>query len=83
LALLERKKEISKIKNVMILSDEEFAVISSDLTKYGLIDASNQITSFGKEILARGKKDKQPIAETYDHKGNFYPATFLGFQREV
>lgn len=83
LALLERKKEISKIKNVMILSDKEFAVISSELTKYGLIDANNQITSFGKEILARGKKDKSPIAEKYEHKGNFYPASFLGFQREV
>lgn len=83
LAMLAKNKEISKIKNVMILSEEEFAVISLELTKYGLIDTNNKITNFGKEILVRGKKDKPVITKVYEHKGNFYPATFLGFQREV
>lgn len=83
LALLEKNKELSKIRNVMVLTDYEFNFILSDLVKYGLIDSSNQISSFGKEVLLRSGRSKRSLAKNHGDKGNFYPATFLGFQREV
>lgn len=83
LALLEKNKELGKIRNVMVLSDAEFELILSDLVKYGLIDQHNKITNFGRDVLMRSGRSNKIIAENYEKKGNFYPATFLGFQREV
>ncbi len=83
LALIANKKPIGKIRNVMIMSASEFQAALDKLTKYGLIDHECKITIFGTDILSRAKKPKKTIAKPYKNKGNFYPATFMGLQREV
>lgn len=83
LAFLSKNKEIIKIRNVLVLSDEEFQSILSELLKYGLVDTENRVTNFGRDILKRGEKGNKVIANIYKGSMNFYPKTFSGFQREV
>ncbi|MFZ2300382.1 MAG: hypothetical protein WAW10_00770 [Gallionella sp.] len=83
LALLEKNKAIDKISTILVLSDTEFQFILSELLKFGLINEQYKITGFGKDILIRGAKNTKTGAKCYDVNSNFYPATFLGFQREV
>lgn len=83
LALLSKNKEIIKIRNVLVLSDEEFQSILSELLKYGLVNSECKVTNFGREILKREEKSDKAIANVYNGIMNFYPKTFLGFQREV
>jgi hypothetical protein len=83
LALLEKNKAVDKIRNLMVMSDVEFQSILSELLKYGLVNDQHKVTGFGKDILKRSAKSAKANAKCYDANSNFYPATFLGFQREV
>ena len=83
LAYLGKNNDLGKIRNILVLSDEEFQELLVDLSKYGLINAQNKITCFGRDVLARFARSSKTAAQPYDNSTNFYPATFLGFQREV
>jgi hypothetical protein len=83
LALLEKNKAVAKIRNLMVLSDMEFQTSLSELVKYGLICDTYKVTDFGKDILMRGARNAKRSTKCYDASSNFYPTTFLGFQREV
>jgi hypothetical protein len=66
-----------------VLSDLEFQASLLELEKYGLIDAEKNVTRFGKDVIQRGGKSKSIYKGKVSKDVNFYPATFLGFQREV
>jgi len=83
LGFLDKGKEINKIRTVLILTEAEFTEKMEELVKYGLISSDNKITQFGKDILKRGKKTKKNRKDNSGEYKNFYPASFLGFQREI
>lgn len=83
LALLERKKGLDEIRNLIVLSDSEFQASLLELEKYGLIDSEKNVTRFGNDVIRRGGKSKSIYKGKVSEDVNFYPATFLGFQREV
>ena len=83
LAMINRGKGLEKIRVVMVLSKTEFESQLSDLSGHGLIDSENKITRFGKDVLKRGTKSKLISMDTETNNKSFFPATFLGFQREV
>jgi hypothetical protein len=85
LSYLNSNKPKSKLRNLMIMTDKEFFELMKELEDYGLIKDSEkfEVTRFGKDILKRGSRIKsQPIERDREYK-NFYPSSFLGFQREV
>lgn len=83
LALIANKKTIDKIRSIMIMSDSEFRTAIDTLLRYGLINHKYEVTNFGTDILSRAKRPKKTVAKPYKYKGNFFPATFMGIQREV
>lgn len=83
LAFLDRGKKPDMIRSVMVLSESELLTILDDLVKYGLTNDEHIVTGFGKDVLKRGGKEKSKITKNEGGYVNFYPATFLGFQREV
>lgn len=80
---LKAKKNIDKIRDLLILGDKEFEKILVDLQSYGLTDHDNNVTGFGAEALKRGSKARNKSVGDEDEYMNFYPSRFLGFQREV
>lgn len=82
LGLLEKRKKIEKIRSVMILSDAAFAELLESLKSGGLVDESFGITRFGRDVLARAAKPAK-VGKTILADSNFYPSSFLGFQREA
>ena len=83
LAYIQAKKNIEKIKNILIMSEADFDQLLTDLKNYGLIDGSLQITDFGRELLIRIAKLKPIKKKNINHYKYFYPSSFLGFQREI
>lgn len=83
LAYLNREKSINKIKSIMIMSDNEFDIVIKQLLKYGLINDEYQVTRFGKDILKRGEKFKHKNVKVEEDYINYYPNSFLGFQRDI
>ncbi len=83
LGFLDKGKDLIKIRRVLILTEEEFNKKITELVKYGLINSDNKITQFGKDILKRGTKTKIIKKDNSEEYKNFYPASFLGVQREV
>lgn len=83
LAYIQAKKNIKKIKNILIMSEADFDQLLTDLKNYGLIDGSLQITDFGRELLIRIAKLKPIKKKNINHYKYFYPSSFLGFQREI
>lgn len=82
LSLLAKGHSVEKIKNTLVLTDAEFASLLDELRVGGLIDAGNTITRFGRDVIARAAK---PAKKSVVIAGetNFYPSSFLGFQREA
>jgi len=83
LSYINRGKSIDKIRLVMVMTNAEFNRILDEIRGYGLIDEEGKITRFGKDILLRGSKLKSTAIVRDEEYSNFYPATFLGFQRDV
>jgi len=83
LGFLDKNKDINKIRSVLVLTDAELDEKMRQLLKHGLIDSDNKVTQFGKDILKRGKKTKRIQKDNNEEYKNFYPASFLGFQREI
>ncbi|WP_370203483.1 phosphoribosyltransferase-like protein [Alloalcanivorax venustensis] len=83
LGFLEKGKSIEKIRNVLVLSQVELDEKLHELQEYGLIGINNYPTQFGLDILKRGEKNKRIKQDKRFDRENFYPASFLGFQREV
>lgn len=83
LGFLEKKKDIERIRNVLVLTTKEMFEKLDNLCQHGLIDSDNKVTHFGVEILRRGKKNTELKQDNDDAYNYFYPASFLGFQREV
>jgi len=83
LGYLAKNKSVDKIRMVLVLSDAECRELIGELNKYGLVDDSLVVTEFGKEVLKRGAKQKAQNAQHDEGGVNYYPATFLGFQREI
>lgn len=76
-------KNIDKIRTVMVMSNREFDELISQIRNYGLIDEENNVTRFGRDILIRGGRlKKAPTVRDSEYR-NYYPASFLGLQREV
>lgn len=82
LAYLNQGKELAKIRTVMVMSDTEFDALINELKSHGLLDDHNNLTRFGKDILKRGEKIRVHTDNSRSY-GNYYPSSFLGFQREV
>ncbi|MDX1492071.1 MAG: hypothetical protein R3332_12370 [Pseudohongiellaceae bacterium] len=83
LGYLDKGKTFEKVRNVLVLTESEFTQKLGELTQYGLIDADNRLTKFGQDILKRGKKSRRITRDKGQEYPSFYPASFLGFQREV
>jgi hypothetical protein len=64
----------------MVLSDVEFGSLLTELREGGLIDQDNLVTRFGRDVVARATKPKKMSVAVAAEK-NFYPSSFLGFQR--
>ena len=82
LSLLAKGRSVERIKNTMVLTVAEFASLLDELRVGGLIDADSAVTRFGRDVVGRlakpAKKNVVIAGET-----NFYPSSFLGFQREA
>lgn len=82
LGLLAKGYSTQRIYNTLVLSGAEFAMLLSELREGGLIDSDDAVTRFGRDVIARATrsatKDVVIAQET-----NFYPSSFLGFQREA
>lgn len=83
LAFLDRGKKLDMIRSVMVLSERELRALLDELIKYGLTNGEYRVTGFGKDVLKRGGNEKVKITKKEGSYTNFYPASFLGFQREV
>jgi hypothetical protein len=67
----------------MVMATEKIDKVFEDLKMYGLIGDDLAVTRFGKDVLVRGAKVKSDSRRERKEYSNFYPAKFLGFQREV
>jgi len=83
LSYLKAGRKPDKIRMIMVMSEKEIDSLFAELSTYGLIDENQKITRFGKDVLIRGSKLKSVTKQDKRDYTNFYPATFLGFQREV
>lgn len=82
LGLLAKGHGIAKIRNVMVLGDTEFDDVLRELKEGGLVSQDDVVTRFGKDVLARAAKPCK--MDVLTEKGaNFFPSSFLGFQREA
>ena len=83
LSYLKNGRSPDNVRELMVMSDDSVNSYLESLKTYGLIDSACTITRFGKDILLRGGKSKfNKRRDKSDYK-NFYPRSFLGFQREV
>lgn len=82
LALVDKNISTTNIQRTLILSVEEFEGEMSKLIEVGLIGVDGKITRFGKDVLARLQRVKKREKNVNEEK-NFYPSSFLGFQREA
>jgi hypothetical protein len=82
LSLLAKGHAVDKIRNMMVLAVDEFNSLLADLRDGGLIDLDNVVTRFGRDVIARVAKPERKSA-VIAGETNFYPSSFLGFQREA
>ncbi|MBL8515939.1 MAG: hypothetical protein JNM76_03125 [Betaproteobacteria bacterium] len=82
LSLLAKGHRVEKVRNTMVLATDEFNLLLNELRDGGLIDEGHKVTRFGHDLIVRATKPKRRsvviVGET-----NFYPSSFLGFQREA
>lgn len=82
LGLLAKGHHITKIRNIMVLSVAEFDEVLNVLKEGGLVSQNEVVTRFGRDVLARAAKPCR--IDVLTEKGaNFFPSSFLGFQREA
>lgn len=82
ISLLAKKSSLDTIRSVIIASNDEFDGLLSKIREGGFVDAKNDVTRFGRDVLARFSKFKT-IRVLPESVGNFYPSSFLGFQRNA
>lgn len=82
LSLLSTKSSLDTIRSIIIAPNDVFQRLLSKVRDGGLIDEKNDLTRFGRDVLARFSKVKKQSGPS-DMLGNFYPASFLGFQRNA
>jgi len=83
LGLKSRGRTAAQVRAVLVATDPEVAAIYDRLTESGLLSASHQLTDFGKDVLKRiTKRNASKVVATPLGK-NFFPSSFLGFQREA
>lgn len=83
LAYISTGKELSRIRSVMVLSDQEFEACLRWLQTIGAIDEDQHISRFGTEILRRGSRARKKGAVVAREYSVYYPSRFMGFQRNV
>ncbi len=82
LGLLAKGHSIAKIRNIMVLGNAEFEDVLRELKEGGLVNQNDVVTRFGKDVLARAAKPCKMNVLT-EKEANFFPSSFLGFQREA
>lgn len=82
LSLLVKGCDVARIQNSLVLTGAEFDALMEELRIGGLIDSKDLVTRFGFDVIARAsKRVKRSVA--IGGETNFYPSSFLGFQREA
>lgn len=82
LGLLAKGHGIAKIRNIMVLGCAEFDAVLNELKEGGLVDQNDVVTRFGRDVLARAAKPCK-MGSPIEKEANFFPSSFLGFQREA
>lgn len=82
LGLLAKGHSVNGIRNTLVLTDAEFNALLDELRVGGLIDANDVVTRYGFDVVARASKPRKKSA-LIGEEINFYPSSFLGFQREA
>ena len=85
LGYLKNNKPLERVRNALVFTHKEFQVQLNELKNGGLIDADNTLTKYGDDILKRisSSKEKNKKQKKNEEYSNFFPASFLGFQREI
>jgi hypothetical protein len=80
LSLLAKGHSVEKVKNTLVLTVDEFESLLTELREGGLTDEFNVVTRFGRDVIARASKPEKKSV-VIAGETNFYPSSFLGFQR--
>lgn len=80
LGLLAKGYSAKKIKNTLVMSVAEFATLLNELRVGGLIDSDDVVARFGRDVIARATRPEKKNV-VIAQEANFYPSSFLGFQR--
>lgn len=86
LGLLARSVALASLPGVMTVSDARIQRALTRAKKWGLIDASAKLTSFGNDILARvrrsNRSDDVTVHATEFAVDRYYPFQYFGVQRK-
>jgi len=82
LGLLAKGRSVDRIRSTLVSTDAEFNGLLGELRGGGLIDANNVVTRYGFDVVSRASKPGKKSALIREET-NFYPSSFLGFQREA
>jgi hypothetical protein len=82
LGLLAKDHSVDRIRSALVLTDAEFSALLDELRVGGLIDANDVVTRYGFDVVARASKSGKKSV-LIGEETNFYPSSFLGFQREA
>lgn len=73
---------LAKLRMVMVMDGQQFESCLETLQNLGLL-SENKVTRFGLEVLRRGGRKIRRKRTIPDRYINYYPSSFLGFQRDV
>ena len=81
LALSSSKYTRKKIEEVLLPIKDKSGEAINKLIKFGLINKNMKLSKFGEDVLENNRKNKKIFVDKeYE---NFYPASYLGFHREI
>jgi hypothetical protein len=83
LSYLASGMHLSRLRTVMVMDRKKFDSCLEKLLELGLIDDTCSVTRFGHDVLQRGGRKKRFTHVVPDSYSNYYPSSFLGFQRDV
>ncbi len=83
LALAQKRKKLEQIRSILVLTRKEFDALIGELYAAGLLDDEGVISRFGLDVLKRVTQLRRPRLVESREMANFFPASFLGFQREA
>ncbi len=83
LAHLARGRDRRSLRAIMVLSDAEFEQKLRWLLDLGLVGLDLAVTQFGLDVLKRGGRKRRPDRVAPSDYQDYYPSSFLGFQRNV